>query len=319
MHLQLYMGNTCGLRCSYCVSNMHDSKNQRLPLIIDEIGIEKYLEILGKLIAHNDKIKCITMTAQGECSESPYFEPILIFLMNETKAQIIIQTNLMKITKVVKALRKVKEHERIIFVASFHYGIFLDRRMETGKWHNNLKKLSRFKCNFNIVTPITPKVIEKRQEYYAHLEIMDIDTKGRATYQPVELSGRYEGKDYPAAYCDIERMRLVEIMQRTGAWRESYMPKKNLNKLCTFFKLKGMLCNVNSQTAMIGINGDITYCQNVPSGTNIRSIPENYQLYDEQPMVCTADLCTCPSYAIEYCIKFHGHTVDDYYEGKVKP
>ena len=100
--LSLGITRRCSLRCPYCVANKHLEGSQ-IDSVIDEIGIEKYMERL-KIIVKPYENLTIRLSGEGEPSESKYFVRIASDMF-KLGYKISIQTNLHGIHNIIKFLR----------------------------------------------------------------------------------------------------------------------------------------------------------------------------------------------------------------------
>lgn len=320
--ISLSYWNKCNLLCPYCVSCMHLKEVQKIPNVVDEIGIDKFIENLQLLVNlfKSDGSKVRIMFASGDFGMAEEFEQLFDFAM-ANDCSVGIQTNLHYAKKFDRIFSKYPVElisREVGFNFSYHLGTYLTRKFSTYLRERFLSEylpvLVKYRVKASLITPLTPGVLEDPL-FEGELEyIKSIFHPDNLTIQLVELVHVFQGKRYPDSFTEQQRNRIIKLCNKHNSIRQR--PSEGVNmEYNEYFYLKGMRCFLPTQVVQIVPNGDFVSCEYETHGIsgNIKN-PEGFKgaLSMKDFVYCPFNTCHCSSAGYSYCIEPSNVSVDEY-------
>lgn len=323
-NISLFFSPECSLKCPYCSSKLYQKglqKTLKSKVIIDKIGIKRYIENVSRLIEPYMPLR-VTLAGTGEPTESPHFFKLANTFL-EMGNQVHIQTNLLHSKVIETFLRSFSKDdvaERVSFLASYHLGAFLD--MDEGKTLRqrflkvHYPRIAKYNCKMIMVTPMTPKVL-KDKNFIGDFEYMSTlyPNPERFIAYPLELGAIYQEKRWPGSYTESERLRVYELLDKTNSLRTVPTNSDMLKNMNNFLYLKHMPCHVRTKNILVGIDGDIWYCTKNKEDIigNIANVKKLNYPYDNYQILCPQDKCNCKAFGYSYCLFPNGISIEEYY------
>ena len=326
--VDLCISPDCTLHCPYCVSHM---KQKRPNVILETIGIEKYLERFFDIFG-NYKHLNITIAGPGEPSESPYFVPICNALLDKGY-KLRIYSNLSHLQNYLSIAKHIQYKKQICVTSSYHFGAF----MELGDFgiarndqfmKNIISIISSGVVILSMNTPLSPPMLTSENIKLYFTSVKQIKKSTKIFVTPVELYGTYQGKAYPQSYTEKEREYVFKIHRRLHYHMEShgvankidYAPvsEKTISRLQYTHNspfLKGMPCLISYRHVVIDLQGRLFYCNSTPRFfiSTLLSYDASKPIFSETEKPCPAIMCNCKSAGNAQCLKPHAITLNEYY------
>lgn len=320
--ISLCYWNKCNLLCPYCVSSMNLKEVQKVTNIVEEIGIDKFIENLQKLVdifkADGSDVRIVF--SSGEPGMSEEFEQLFDFAM-ANNCFVGIQTNLHYAQKYDRVFSKYPADlisAKVRFNVSYHLGTYLTRKFSDYLREKFLKEylpvLVKHNVAVSIITPLTPEVLTD-EKFESELNyIKSIFPINGVSIQLVELVHIYKGKRYPDSFTAEEKNKIIELCDRFNSIRQRPTDGQNIG-YNEFYYLKGMRCFLPTQVVQIVPNGDFVSCEYEAHGItgNIKT-PEKFEeaLSNKDYIYCPFNVCHCSSAGNTFCLSPANITIDKY-------
>lgn len=309
-YISLFLTAHCSHNCWFCLSGK--PSNAELDSIIDNIGVDKYIEIVLHLAGSK---KATYILTGGEPTEHRSFEQILKTLLLKGH-DVLLQTNGSDVSKVKKVMEEIgsEYYEHLGWEMSFHLAQYMkeaspSKRME--KWMANFRDVVNNSRDVSVIVVATPDLL-KSDDAESVLDALTA-TRGGGCVRIQELYGNFEGLSYPTAYTLIERERLNFL-----ADKYKHLMKNKIDSLAQVNRvlyLKGMPCFYMTRLRAVSTRGKIVMCSSgLPNCeypiTNYKAIPA----LEDSPRPCIYDSCNCVSMGYLACLIPNNITLEEYLE-----
>ena len=299
----------CSLRCRYCASGFDSAQAQRRPVLLEDIGADRYLYEIDRLPIPEDAL--INFHGPAEPLEDPHFEQLFVALYTGEHTMRV-YTNLIKSEPLVDLVSGYECQGRaggIEIAASYPVGAYRNKR-ERHRVRTAIYDLIGTRAFVRLMVPATPAALA-----YDGLEDdlrgFASTAEGRFQVSMIALGNAIGVRPYPDSYTDAELLRFAELARAYGAWQP--LPKRlgNLREMGAPLRLKGQPCLYPSIHAAVGIDGRIWNCG--PANEPERRLGEPIgRLYATGPVPCPHPVCTCKPRGVEYCLEARGITLEEH-------
>jgi len=246
------LSSKCNLNCEYCVSADYLKENK-----LENIDIPPLLETLKK----TGKTFCIQLTGGGEPFLVPNFLEACQALTKDH--YISLSTNLT--SPKVKEFAEIIDPKRVLLIAASAQIKEMEKKNLTDCYINNFLLFKNKGFNIRSVVVAYPSLLSEADKYKRFFSDRGINIEYN------NFRGKYQGKDYPAAYTKEEREKL------------SLHPEIHYQY--------GKVCNAGYNAATVKPNGEISPCLkinldlgNIYTGIHLR----------KNLMYCPLKFCECP-------------------------
>ena len=280
--IQWNLSKSCNMRCSYCFNTLEEKTSP--PINLD-------LEIIKKSFMRLDP--SIIVITGGEPFLIKNFVEVCEIITK--KHELIILTNLSHDVDPLQFCLRINPEKILEISISLHF-LFREGTYEFGEFCYNIELLKKHKFPYRLSQIMTPEIIDG---------FPIIQNSINSKIYPKTLEGIYNGKKYPTAYTEDERITLLEIIKQVnGEEPDVYMAKKILEGYSDKNEITftGKLCSSGYDDIVIVEDGTIYQCWNqlVPLGNFF----EDGLLWWDEPQQCHYDWCACPQMGFEDTEKY---------------